>query len=150
MSNTVPAPDLTSMAPGLSEAIINLRDLKEEKAGLEEKLGVINRKLDELQRTTIPDMMIELGSGNIPIQSVSMRGVGTLYLRSDMYVNIPAAKREEAHDWLREHGHGGIVKDTVHPSSLKAWAKEQTSNGTVLPDDLFSITPYVMAVLNKR
>jgi hypothetical protein len=42
------------------------------------------------------------------------------------------------------------LKEVVHPSTLKAFVKEQLSAGANIPMDLFNVYPYSKAVIKKR
>ena len=52
---------------------------------------------------------------------------------------------------LNEHGYSGAqMAETVHPSTLKAFVKEQLAAGTALPFDLLGIFPYSKAILKEK
>lgn len=56
-----------------------------------------------------------------------------------VFASIVSAKTEIAHQWLRDHGLGSLIKPTVNASSLSAAVKEALENGTEFPEDVFSI-----------
>jgi hypothetical protein len=42
------------------------------------------------------------------------------------------------------------MAETVHPSTLKAFVKEQLAVGTAVPFDLFGIYPYSRAIIKEK
>ena len=57
------------------------------------------------------------------------------------------ASAEEALPWLREHGLGGLVKETVHAGTLSAAVKDLASQGEPIPP---SIRVYEKPILSIR
>jgi hypothetical protein len=41
-------------------------------------------------------------------------------------------------EWLRQHGHGGVIQETVNAQTLGALAKELNNDGTELPAPTFT------------
>lgn len=111
---------------------------------LKEKSAEIQKEFDILRKEILPEKMDEVGFDNVNITDV-----GRISLRAEMYASIIADKKEEGYEWLRENGHGDMIKPTVNNSTFKAFCKEQMSEGVELPDEFFSVTPYTMATLTK-
>ena len=99
---------------------------------------------DFLRTQKIPEAMDDDGVGNI-----TLKDVGRVSLTNDVYASIPAAQRENAYEWLRANGHGDLIKETVHTSTLKAFAKNTIKEGKELPEDLFKVTPFSRASITK-
>lgn len=104
----------------------------------------VQKEYDTLRMGIIPDLMDKENVG-----SVTYDHIGKVIVTSDLRVSIPAHVRDSAYKWLRENGHGGLVKETVNASSLKAMAKDIMLEGSALPDDLFKVSPYSRASITK-
>lgn len=51
--------------------------------------------------------------------------------------------KERAFEWLREHGHGDLVQETVNSGTLASFARSlQIDEGIDLPDDIFKVATY--------
>jgi hypothetical protein len=120
---------------------IELRD-KLEKAKAETTL--IQKEFDILRQGTIPEAMDAMG-----LSSVNIPGVGRMTLTADMFTGILPDQQLAAHKWLIDNGHEDIIREYVHPSTLKAFLKEQFQSGVTLPDEIFRITPYQRATVTK-
>lgn len=140
-------------------------DLERSVAELEEMLKAEKEKLRVVQEHDLPDALAEAGVSEIRLADGSR-------VKAEPFVtaHISKAKADEAHSWLEENGHGGIIKrevtakfgkgddnfaiavealqmrgiavdtkESVHHSTLRAFAKEQIELGTDLPVDLFGL-----------
>lgn len=76
-------------------------------------------------------------SENLEKFTVDGRGINS---KVEIFASIPAGKREEAYQWLRDHGLGSLVVETVNASTLKAAVKEEITEGRPLPPELFKVT----------
>jgi len=100
---------------------------------------------DAIRKRILPDRMEDEG-----LASMNVMGTGRISLRTDVYANIPAPTRENAFNWLRGMGHGGMIKETVHSGTLKALMKSILRDGGDLPpEDVIKVQPYSMAVLTR-
>lgn len=125
----------------LAKRMIETRDHLEE---LKKKQAEAQKRFDHLRKHRIPDEMENMG-----VETVKLTGVGRLSLRAEAYAGFAKGKQAQAIAWLEENGHGDIVKETVHNSTLKAFLKECVREGEELPEDLFSFTPYMQATITK-
>lgn len=91
------------------------------------------KQYDTIKRA-LPKKMEEAGLEKFTVDG---RPITT---RIEIYTSIPADHREEAYAWLRKHGLGEIITNTVNGSTLRATVKEQLHNGQHFPEDLFKIT----------
>ena len=121
-----------------------MKEIKEELDTVSERRTELNKRYDHIRLARIPEKMDEEG-----INTITLKDIGRLTLTSDVYAAIPSDKQEEAWEWLRENGHAGLIKETVHAGTLKAFAKAMLTKGEVLPDDLFRITPFSRASITK-
>ena len=106
--------------------------------------SLLQKKFDHLRLHRVPKMMEEMD-----IDSVVITDVGRLSTRGELYASIIKDKKGEAYQWLKDNGHGDLIKGTVNASSLKALIKEQIKAGEQFPDDMFKITPFTMATITK-
>lgn len=119
-------------------------DLRDELKICKDATSVVQKEFDLCRKIVIPDKMEDLG-----FDSVNIAGLGRLSLRSEMYASILADKKPQGYAWLEENGHGDLIKETVNASSLKALLKEQIALGELIPDDIFTCNPYLMATITK-
>lgn len=115
----------------LGGMVRELRKLKDKKEKVDAQLKELNGQIRTLAEQKIPDYMEEHD-----IEKHSVKGIGTVYLTTKVYANVKAEDRETFFSWLREHGNGDLIKETVHAQTLNAFAKEQLSEGNALPDVL--------------
>jgi chromosome segregation ATPase len=106
-----------------------LATLKSTKEDLERSLTAVNNEITQLTQQIIPELMAAMD-----ISRLSIEGLGTLFKRSEVHAYVLAERREEFHQWLRENGHEDLIKETVHPKTLKAFATEQLTDGNPLPE----------------
>ena len=118
--------DLTTVA-GMARAI---RDKEQEVAALEQKLKDEKKVLLKLTDEELPTMLAEIGLTSMKLDDGSEVTVKPTYGASILVDNRPAA-----YDWLREHGHDDIIKNTVacafgrgeddQESAFKSFAEKQ-------------------------
>lgn len=128
----------------LTDIIKMMAQVEADKAELESKLKEINARYDTIRLRVIPERFDEDG-----IKIMNLTGIGRVQLAGDMYVSIPAGKREAAYEYLRDIGKGSLITPNVNPSTLKAAVKAMMKAGTELPEDLFKITPFTRASITK-
>lgn len=118
-----------------------LTDLKER---LEDELKECGQEIDTLKKDVLPSMM----DAN-EIEKFTTEGVGTIYTQIKVQAYVKKEDEERFHDWLRENGHGDLIKPYVFPATLSSFAKEQLENGVELPD-FFSASKVETAVLRRK
>lgn len=121
-----------------------MKKLLVEKENLTFAMNICQKRLDEIRLTELPEAMENAG-----FEKMTIADVGTVYIRADLYASIPAAVKDDAWTWLIENGHRDLISTTINGSTFKAWCKEQIKLGEQLPDNLFKVTPYTMAVLTR-
>lgn len=117
------------MSDQLVAMVRDLRTAKDRKKELEDELKTVNGKIRSLAEHEIPDYMEEND-----IDKLSVEGVGTCYLTQKVYASVKVDDREGFYEWLRENGNADLIKETVYPATLNAFAKEQLSEGKALPE----------------
>ena len=140
----------------LSTLCNKLLKLEGEMGNIEERLQRTKEKYRELSEQIIPDKLTQLGVTNLKLNDGSQISAEPFYS-----ARISKDKLEDAHAWLRNKGHGDIIKNTVtltfgqgedamakelvdqltsqghipeekeavHPSTLRAFVKEQIESG---------------------
>ena len=140
--------------------------LEEEMRQLEEQLKAKATAARKLSQEIIPAKMSELG-----LESLTLTDGSSIKIKQMIHASIPVKYRKEAFQWLRDHGHGDIIKNQVsatfgkgedtgasnfidkieelgyqpqqkvwvEPMTLKAFVREQITNGSELPTDKFGV-----------
>ncbi len=112
----------------LFELADRLKTLKEEK------------KQKELELRNISDMLTEIEAALAEFMTLNetpnfTHGDTSFSLRTSLKASAVAGKKEELYDLLKSSGYGDLVVETVNPSSLSAFVKEQISeNENELPE----------------
>jgi hypothetical protein len=95
------------LAERLAEAAEHAAALQVRVAAAEAALEEAKKALLRCQRVTVPELLKELGA-----ESITSRGV-TFTMRGGLDCSIPKDKAPDAHAWLAEHGHGGLLRTEV-------------------------------------
>ena len=143
---------------------------------IEENLKRTKRNLEEISGQLLPAALGEYGLSELTMADGSKLSVQTVISAS-----ISKERQPDAHDWLRDHGHGDLIKNTVsvtfgrgqdetakdivrvlqsngldpeqkeavHPSTLKAFVKEQIEKGSEIPSETFGIYIGQKTVIKK-
>src|SRR6056300_244032 len=98
----------TNDAKALSDQVIKLRDLEDNIKVAEENLKQLKKQADTLSGEVIPTMMTEMNISTMKLADGSAIEVKPVYGAS-----IPADKKEEAFNCLRENGLGDLIKNEV-------------------------------------
>ena len=78
---------------------------------LEAQLKEAKRELRSLTDEKLPQLLLELGVSEFKLED------GTKVTVKNIYgATIPAALREKAYQWLRDHGHGDMIKNVISAS----------------------------------
>lgn len=97
-----------------------------------------DRLKEELDRAeaAFRDAESDLATHMAASEITSVTHQGTTYsLRHEVYVSPKGGMADALCAWLRQHGAGDLVKETVHPSTLRAYVKEVMEAGE-LSDEL--------------
>ena len=92
----------------LSELVRSLRQIEQDITDAENKLKALKQEKHKLSIENIPALMDEMGN----IERIDVDGV-TVERKMIISASIPAARKEEAFSWLREHGIDDIIKNDV-------------------------------------
>lgn len=114
-----------------------------------EQISEARKALDEIEvqlsREYVPESMRAAG-----VKTVTIEGTGRVSLSQRVSCSIIAEPKTIGHDWLKEHGHGALVQETVNSSTLSSFAKSfQEDQGKELPDDIFKTSVMTFTSLTK-
>lgn len=83
-------------------------DLEAAITTLELAIAEKKHEVQELRTKVIPDLL-----RSIRMNSFTLDDGTVVELKDELYPDIPAAKREAAYEWLRQNGHGDIIKHEI-------------------------------------
>lgn len=170
--NSVKDTDLQKVANFVRQQLA----LENRVAELEEELKRTKRDLDTVSGEVLPAALQEFG-----LTELTMSDGSKVSVQSVISASISKERQSDAHDWLRENGHGDLIKNTVsltfgrgedekardlvrelaaegfdpeqkesvHPSTLKAFVKEQVERGSGIPSETFGIFIGQKTVIKK-
>lgn len=157
----VPLPDTMGQIMLLSR---EYERLLEEALNKETELKAIEERAKSISTQMLPDLMTGLGLTEITL--TSGRKIAVV---QDTFVNLTKEKRAEAYAWLRAGNMGGIIKselivaaeheaslnvpfekdERIHPSTLKAYVKEQMETNPDFPKELFGVYQSTRAIIKE-
>lgn len=126
-----------------------LEDIKTNIDNLKLATTLLNTFKKLISEHVIPEVMEEEG-----ITKVGIDGVGLLHVKTGIHATILKNEEgdldERALQFLKDGGHGGIVKEkvAVHHMSLSSVILDKIKGGEEIPDQI-KVTYYSQAVINK-
>lgn len=106
---------LPSVNNELIEKIRELLALYRQEKLLKQELSKLTQKYDK-QEELVFEMMF-----NLDVQSLKIED-RLVYRKVDFFPSI--TNQDAFFEFLRENGEGGIIKEVVHPKTLKSWFNE--------------------------
>lgn len=82
--------------------------LEKEIVQMVEALDAKKKELDQVRDKELPNAMMEIG-----IEEVKLKSGHKISIKNEAYCSISAEKAPAAHAWLRDHGHGAIIKNVI-------------------------------------
>lgn len=134
---------------------------------LEGQLAEAKAEARRLETEDLPELMREIGLARFELDDGSVIDVV-----DDVECSVSEERRAAAVGWLEANGFGGLIKtevvvrfgkgehdaaqrcaeetggearETIHPSTLKAFVKEQLAAGRPVPFETFGIRPFSRA-----
>ncbi len=95
----------------VSELSQKLVDLEDEASVLEKALKKVKEDARKISEEVIPEKMNEMN-----LTSISLKDGSKLEVVPAIYASIPAKYKEDAFQWLRDHGHGDLIKNQLSAS----------------------------------
>ena len=106
------AESIVKIDTGMSEDITNscnkLLETQKKIEATEEELKKLKDVETTLSEQTIPNLMQKAG-----VELIKLEGGVSVEVKPFYSARIPASKSEEAFEWLRENGHGDLIKNQV-------------------------------------
>lgn len=127
----------------MSRLVHEYRSLRDEKDAVEERLKAINGRISALREKELPGIMIDN-----EIQKMSFKGVGTIYLETDVYAHIRADDKPEAFAWFHNNGLGDLITETINWRTLRGWVKDRQESGEEVPE-FCNAKPMTTATLRR-
>lgn len=122
----------------LTDKIKEYDDLMFEAGHLDAQLKEKMARINDITLKEIPEMFSDIG-----LSSFTLEDGRKVKVAPQVSASITKANKEQAFEWLREKGHGDLIKEvvtiSVHPQTLKAFVREQLGKQVVFPENLFSI-----------
>lgn len=106
-----------------------LRELKDRKDVLAEGLKAVEAEIKDVAEVKLPAAM-----DDNEVERFTIEGVGSVYQQVKVYAYVKKDDTEKFHTWLRESGHGDLIRDYVFPQTLSSFAKELIEEGGEVPD----------------
>jgi hypothetical protein len=104
-----PAPDIgDNSLRSVAALAASLRDLDAEIAHLEDRLKDTKERRRKLSQETLPDAMAEVG-----LSSFRLHDGAAVEVEPIIRASISKDRAPAAHEWLRRHGHGDLIKHVV-------------------------------------
>ena len=108
--------------------------VKQYRDAAESVLSALSLERDRLAYELVPKVFDSEEATTITLE-MGYRVTLSSFLRA----TINQDKRDLAHKWLRKHGHGDAIIETVNSSTLSSLAKELMAENRELPEDIFSV-----------
>lgn len=125
------------VSPELIELASELAALKIEKDELKAELSDINKRIAELEKTDLPELMAKAGIVGIDGKGKFTLATGeTCFLSTSVFASIEKAKEADVHKALEDEGHGDMIKPTVHSQTLRAFCRERLEKGEPVPEGI--------------
>lgn len=106
-----------------------LAELKDRKKALDDELKAVNARIAEVEEQLASKMVEE------EIQSFQRSGK-TFYVTTKVFASAVPERKVELFAWLKDHGFGDMVTETVNANTLSAWVREQLEESESLPEGL--------------
>lgn len=97
----------TETGKTLSALVRDLSNLEKEIIKYEDYVRQLKKQKQILSTETIPALMDEMGLERVDVDGAQVK------LRNIVTASIPMERKQEAFDWLREHGLDDIIKNDV-------------------------------------
>lgn len=138
-------PWFKTIPTGAQARIKMMRKSRQKLDDLKDKKKRAQAEYDFLRYTSVTTAMEEEG-----LESIRLTGIGTCYLSTAIRASIVKTAKQQAYEWLRDNGHGGLIVETVYAQTLSSAAKEMLKNNESIPADLIVVAAITQAVIKKE
>ena len=115
-----------AMSLYITDSCKNLLETQKKIEATEEELKKLKDVETTLSEQTIPNLMQQAG-----VELIKLEGGISVEVKPFYSARIPASKSEEAFQWLRENGHGDLIKNQV---SLEFGMKQDNEAKSIVED----------------
>jgi hypothetical protein len=129
----------------------NLREKLEAVADAQATLDQLTADLNRYQLGVLPEAMELAGVANYTLSDGTQ-----LIVKPDLKASITIDNRQFAHEWLRNHGHGGVIKEAfmvdLRPltEEQRGWLRKEIMAFDVIPESIESIHASTLKSLVKE
>jgi hypothetical protein len=110
----------------VADDLVRYRDQKKK---AEDALKEINELIAQTEEQLVAAMVEE------EMQNFTRNG-RQFILTNRTYANAKAGMMPAVCEWMKDNGLGDMVKESIHPQTLRAWVKEQIEEVGALPEEL--------------
>ena len=82
---------------------------------------------------------------NASLSMARVDPLGVFFFRFEFYASIEAEKKSEGLDWVRDLGHGDIIKENIHAQTFSSFIKELMAE-----DENIELPEFVSTNTKKR
>lgn len=107
-ASTQSSADVQTKLGIISKTALEMQQKEHEIADLQDQLAIAQKELQEISCLRLPGLMEDVG-----LMAVTLPDGSKLEINTQYNATIPADRKEEAHSWLEEHGHGDLIKTKV-------------------------------------
>ena len=150
----------------IASRCVELESTQQQIKEAEQQLKLLKDKEFQLENESIPTLLEEVGMKSITLSSGSKVSIQEVYkahiseenkpdafawlrengfddiIKNDIVVTFGRGEEDNAtelYQRIRDEGQAPVQKSGVHPSTLKAFVKEQINKGANLPRDKFGV-----------
>jgi hypothetical protein len=116
-----------AMSSDIADSCKKLLETQKKIASAEEEIKKLKEVETNLSEQTIPNLMQQAG-----VELIKLEGGISVEVKTHYSARIPVSRNEEALNWLRENGHGDLIKNQV---SLE-FKMKQDNEAKALVDEL--------------
>ena len=116
----------TGMSDDITDSCNKLLETQKKIEATEEELKKLKDVETTLSEQTIPNLMQQAG-----VELIKLTGGISVEIKPFYSARIPASRSEEAFNWLREHGHGDLIKNQV---SLEFGMKQDNEAKSIIEE----------------
>jgi hypothetical protein len=114
-----------------------MAEVREALDAAKDRATELQKEYDFICAVRLPPMMEAAG-----ITSFKMDSGKGIRVQDEVFVSVKAEDFDAFKNWLIEQGDAGIIKETVHPQTLKAYVTGRIKNGEEYPEQVkISIVP---------
>ena len=114
----------------ISDKCNELKGLHKQIEDKEEEISELKKKAKEYEERIIPDMMHEAG-----VQKLELKDGSKVEVKPFYAAKIPESRNDEAFSWLRDNGHGDMIKNIL-TANIDKGKDNQVSELIKICDDL--------------